>query len=219
MVVTSRTSNMRRRLMHMVPVLALALGTTANVAAQGASGPREGIKVHGHWIIEVRNPDGSIADRREFENALVPPGGGALSQILGQAAVPSSWLIWFGDSTFTANPCIRVTFITSCGITTPLAAQGTTPTEYFPTISVTAPGTGPNAGKLVLSGTATSTSPQASVINQVQTQLRMCPSNTLPGAGCPAAGFQANITEAQVSPGIPLVPGQIIQVTVIISFS
>ena len=119
MVVTSRTSNMRRRLMHMVPVLALALGTTANVAAQGASGPREGIKVQGHWIIEVQNPDGTMAHRREFENRLVPPVVRRLSQILGLAAVPSSWLIWFGDSTGHANPCIRVTFITSCGITTP----------------------------------------------------------------------------------------------------
>src|SRR5271154_6454109 len=30
----------------------------------------EGIKVHGHWTIEVRNPDGSVATHREFENSL-----------------------------------------------------------------------------------------------------------------------------------------------------
>ena len=28
-----------------------------------------GIKVHGHWIIEVLNPDGSLVNHREFENA------------------------------------------------------------------------------------------------------------------------------------------------------
>lgn len=215
----SSTLNIRRRLITMASVLALAAGTAAGVSAQEANGRQEGIKVHGHWIIEVKNPDGTRAQYREFENALVPSGGGALSQILGQAAVPSSWLIWFGDSTSTANPCIRVTFITSCSITTPLAAQGTVPTEYHPTISVTTPGTGPNAGTLVLSGSATSSSPEASVINFVMTQLRMCPANTLPGAGCPAAGFQANITQTAVTPAIPIVPGQIIQVTVIISFS
>ena len=33
-------------------------------------GPREGIKVHGHWTIVVKNPDGTVAQRREFDNDL-----------------------------------------------------------------------------------------------------------------------------------------------------
>ena len=33
-------------------------------------GSHQGIKVHGHWTIEVRNPDGSVATHREFENSL-----------------------------------------------------------------------------------------------------------------------------------------------------
>lgn len=48
-------------------VLALVMGSflmgfAADVSAQAASraapagGPKEGIKVHGHWVIEVRNP-------------------------------------------------------------------------------------------------------------------------------------------------------------------
>jgi len=40
-------------------------------AAPPASAQEEGIKVHGDWVIEVRNPDGSIAARHEFQNALV----------------------------------------------------------------------------------------------------------------------------------------------------
>ena len=35
-----------------------------------AKGAQEGIKVHGHWIIEVKNPDGSSAARQEFDNAI-----------------------------------------------------------------------------------------------------------------------------------------------------
>ena len=31
----------------------------------------EGLQVHGHWRVVVRNPDGSIASRHEFNNALV----------------------------------------------------------------------------------------------------------------------------------------------------
>ncbi len=36
-----------------------------------AKGAQEGIKVHGHWTIEVRNPDGSLDKHVEFENAIV----------------------------------------------------------------------------------------------------------------------------------------------------
>jgi len=34
------------------------------------------IKVHGHWVINVRNPDGTVADHRDFENSLAIGSGG-----------------------------------------------------------------------------------------------------------------------------------------------
>lgn len=49
---------------------ALALGALPAHAQEVA---REGIHVQGDWVIEVRNPDGSVADRREFSNDLVAP--------------------------------------------------------------------------------------------------------------------------------------------------
>ncbi len=51
---------------------AVAQNSTAEASAQ--KGQSEGIKVHGHWIIEVRNPDGKVVERREFENSLDPGG-------------------------------------------------------------------------------------------------------------------------------------------------
>jgi hypothetical protein len=36
-------------------------------------GQSDGIKVHGHWTIEVRNPDGTLAKHSEFENSLATP--------------------------------------------------------------------------------------------------------------------------------------------------
>jgi hypothetical protein len=39
------------------------------------------------------------------------------------------------------------------------------------------------------------------------------------GTACFGPGLTANITQAEVAPAIPIQPGQIIQVTVIISFS
>jgi hypothetical protein len=43
-----------------------------------AKGAKEGIVVHGHWTIEVKNPDGTVAARQEFENALDPNEGADL---------------------------------------------------------------------------------------------------------------------------------------------
>lgn len=70
-------------------------------------GQHEGITVHGHWTIEVRNPDASLVRHVEFENSLDPgytvpnpgspsfvvPGGAAyLSAVLsGQWAAPGQY--------------------------------------------------------------------------------------------------------------------------------
>jgi len=45
----------------------------------------EGIKVHGHWVLQVKNADGTLGERREFNNSLVPGGayGGGDQLIAG----------------------------------------------------------------------------------------------------------------------------------------
>ena len=44
-----------------------------NTAAAGKP-DGNGIKIHGHWVLEVKNPDGKLVDRREFNNSLVTGG-------------------------------------------------------------------------------------------------------------------------------------------------
>lgn len=49
-------------------------------AAEAAKPGNDGIKIHGHWVLEVKNPDGKLVERREFDNSLVtgaPGTGGA----------------------------------------------------------------------------------------------------------------------------------------------
>ena len=56
--------------------------------------PSEGIQVHGHWTITVRNADGSVAERREFENALEAFGSYLLVYLLDGRATrldDSTW--------------------------------------------------------------------------------------------------------------------------------
>jgi len=55
------------------PAAAPTKTSVSPTAKPTAKGQHEGIKVHGHWIIEVKNPDGSLAKRVEFENSLVTP--------------------------------------------------------------------------------------------------------------------------------------------------
>ena len=67
------------------------------VPAPGANdlsdGPSEGIKVHGDWVIEVRQPDGTLVQRREFENELMTNGREALMNILARKDIVDLWKI------------------------------------------------------------------------------------------------------------------------------
>jgi hypothetical protein len=68
---------MRRGILRVVGVVVWAVLLSSAAAAQSARTPPaaegmiEGLVVHGHWRIVVRNPDGSVASRHEFNNALV----------------------------------------------------------------------------------------------------------------------------------------------------
>jgi len=71
--------------------LGLVLGLTGSQpqstqsiqASLPPAGPAsEGVQVHGHWTIDVRNPDGSLVNHQEFENALTASGGLGLANLL-----------------------------------------------------------------------------------------------------------------------------------------
>ena len=51
------------------------LGEEEEDAATPSKSGSEGIKVHGHWVLQVKNADGTLGERREFNNSLVASGG------------------------------------------------------------------------------------------------------------------------------------------------
>lgn len=62
----------------------------------------EGIRVHGHWILQVKNADGTLGERREFENSLVTDdtalsGNQILVLLLSGNAVPSDPAVVLGS--------------------------------------------------------------------------------------------------------------------------
>lgn len=83
-----------------------AVAASTKPAAQ-PRGQHEGIKIHGHWTIEVRNPNGKVVTHREFENSLASgsPNGGAglLAGLLSRAVTAGSWEIALTDTFFPSN--------------------------------------------------------------------------------------------------------------------
>ena len=54
--------------------------------------------VHGHWTIDVRNPDGKLGSHTEFENALQPQGADILTGLLSGEYVSGGFLVVFSTS-------------------------------------------------------------------------------------------------------------------------
>src|SRR5688572_31546288 len=126
----------------------VALALAAAIPATALAQP-EGIKVHGRWVIEIQNPDGTVAQRQEFNNAL-HSGGLHLTSLLSRAAGMGFWEVSVYDAQ--QSPCLGGTRFPECEIVEPNITF--TGTNVFKTLSVSTEG--PNGGtQLVLQGTAT----------------------------------------------------------------
>ena len=76
-----------------------AAALIAAVSGPPVLAQQEGVKVHGHWTLDVRNPDGTLAASRDFENALVTSaavgqGEFALASVLAGTARAINWQIF-----------------------------------------------------------------------------------------------------------------------------
>jgi hypothetical protein len=190
----TKLKNCKHGLMAIVSTVALlASGTAANAQT---GGPGEGIKVHGDWTIEVRNPDGSLVSRHEFKNALVPNGAGGLARLLGNTFdEPFEWTVAFGPASG-ENFCFVDKY--AC----PREGNGLT-------VAVPESSPGVPTGAVVLSGTYSS--PLARVIERVSTWM-------LP-AGPLGAFRPINFTEKLLATPVSVAASQIVQFTVVFSFS
>jgi hypothetical protein len=164
----------------------VAENESAPAQKERAGGPQEGIKVHGYWVIDVRNPDGKLITHREFENSY--SNSNVLPMILARQVSTGLWTVLLIEPGGLGN----IIFLTE------------------PQLSVSVTGTG-----LTLMGSATA--PATNSIVAVGTQIAPCPNTVAPANPC-TDGTGQPFTSTSVSP-IPVATGQIIQVTVTISFS
>ena len=211
-------------------------GGEEQAAQKPASGINQGMKVHGHWTIDIKNPDGTLAQHHEFENSIQYDGQNYLVGLLSGYASPGAMGIYFTSNGGTApcaatyNFCAIVTSLTTapavnlCG--NYYCAPGLTITPTF--------GVGPT---LKLAGSITAN--EAGTIGTVATTMNGCGQtglafgayptaiSTVTPAACyisTASGagtgnvFGGTMTSTSITP-ISVANGQIIQVTVVLSFS
>jgi hypothetical protein len=181
----------------------------------------QGITVHGHWIIDVRNPDGTLAEHRDFENSLV--GANTMVGLLYGNYVTSDFMVYL---TGTTPPC-NVTAGNYCDIVHNLSVA---PALYrcggvdYCVTGLTITPTFGDSPALVFAGNMTAT--QAGSISTVGTMQGLCGNSngtltTVSPSSCNAGnspyGYGA-LTQTGIT-AIAIISGQIIQVTVTITFS
>jgi len=101
--IARKGAEMRIRALGLLAVVALVVASCGGAVPE-AAGPSEGIQVHGDWTIDVYNPDGTLDESVEFENALLPVGAEWLVNLaLGDPWTKHSFRIEFGSSS--GGPC------------------------------------------------------------------------------------------------------------------
>jgi hypothetical protein len=210
-----------------------AVRSQAPASARGASGQSEGIGIHGHWTIEVRNPDGTPVSRHEFRNALQNDGKITLVRLLQGASMIGALYVSLDNPVLQSLPCLTSdlpSFASSCIIAPASDSVFTAPPygaqNVFRNLLVSHQ-TQP-AGAVVLTGSATAS--RNGVISQVSTQAtRECGFATVAplSVPCDQSALPQVLTALALAPSqtnpnlqpIAVATGQVIQVTVRLTFS
>ena len=184
--------------------------------------PAGDIKVHGHWVIDVRNPDGTPAARRDFDNAVTPFGKTHLVNVLLRSFSVAPFFIVVGSSTGD-GPCKGLPNLVGygpnmCFAAHPSSINGLTPSSVSPTLTQTIGGQG---DRIILAGAITArTAGQIDMVATVQpTCIPTAASSDCHSMGAGGAFTSHDLRDQQgaLAP-IPIVAGQIVQVTVTFSF-
>ena len=226
----------------------VALDPANSTASVIDDASHQGIKLHGHWAIDVKNPDGTLVKHSDFENQLQYDGTQYLTALLSGYGVGGDYAIYFTNATAsaTASPTTNVV----------CPAPASTTTSTFPYCSIvqninTQPGIfhclhyvcvgGLTATPAFGSGTGlpnftlmgSITAPQAGAVVNVYVGFAGCniSSTTTPPTPTGPATITATACEASTTSSyggtmsgttitpITVVAGQIIQITVTYTFS
>jgi len=192
----------------------------------------EGLKMHGHWVIDVKNPDGTLASHNAFENSIQLGGQAYLIGLMAGYVVPADYEIFLQAAGTGASPCVMNSNQGCAIVRSATTSPGNISCTNYVCATTLTYATNQNysssANSFVLSGSITAN--QTGTIGFVSTYAGSCPSTpiqtglaTTTPAACPAAsatnnGFNALTGTALATP-INVTSGQFVQVTVTITFS
>lgn len=180
------------------------------------SGLVEGIHMHGHWTIEVRDPDGTLVEHREFDNALSDMAVPYLVAVLMRNETVGGWRILTTTSSSEVAPgCLDGGSPAPCVIVE--STDPGTGDNLFPTLNVGAPS---DFGSLQLTGSFVAQIDGE--VGIVQTfQLPCLPSispDNCPGSNTIDPAGVIPITSTTLASPIAVLIGQQVQVNVTITF-
>lgn len=189
-------------------VVALAVSLAPSGAAGGSD---ESIEVSGHWVVEVRDPDGTPVMRREFHNALHPDN--PIARLLTGQRTPGPLRVLVACGSGCPPPCGPPAG--SCVIYE--ARERFSNPVFRPSSFDNLDASSGDVG-LQLRGFAVASND--TTVNVVSTEMVICPGNSAPtfcrdGRG--TGNFFKELTATVLSPGIPVAAGQQVLVTVTIT--
>jgi hypothetical protein len=155
-----------------------------------ATAQSEGVKVHGDWNIDIRQPDGTLVAHHEFKNALASAAPATLAEMLFGLRAAGSWQLVLTRASG-QGPCSSGNGACVIGADSELTSAGVELTKSFPVY------TDGNIG-------------------QVETHLITC--TVLPCTNSTPGRVIREFTIKVLPTPIPVIAGQIVQVTVVISF-
>lgn len=197
--------------MRQTVILIAAMATAmvpafAGENAEGRHSPGD-IQVHGHWVMDVKNPDGTLAAHKEFENSLTTgmnQGNNFLATLLAGSTVPGPWAM---------SVLINGTLLYNIVQTSAICFSNPEGCATGMTVTV-------SNQQIIFQGTTTPMLAPGPV-SYVATSLATCAATTNPPACLTASEAQwtaYDVTYATPA-GITVLAGQVVAVTVTISFS
>jgi hypothetical protein len=213
----------------------IALDTENTTSSLVDDGLHQGIKLHGHWIIDVKNPDGKLVQHRDFQNSILYDGQQYLTALMSGYAVAGTYAIYFANNGATnTNAVCTAGQFPYCAIvqstTASLGPQfcsfyqcvgGLTVTPTFgvgPTVKLAGNITAPNAGIIAVVYTAPSgCNAQGVTTVQPTSVATITPAQCMVTTGGYSMGGTS--TGTTLASPVSVVAGQIIQITVTLSFS
>ena len=188
----------------------VASGSEEQGVAETTEAKDIGIHVHGHWKVVVLDADGTKVQEIEFDNALQSPG--TLTTLLMDDAVSGGLYLVASDQNAMQSgvgPCDPDCEISEAGM-----GLGVTPNST----DLTQTQQGSNFETLRLAGSVTVSN--NATIDLLQTWILICNGETNTASQCRSSPDSEGVfTSKNLSQGAAVTSGQVVQITVDITFN